>query len=725
MLEPREQRFSFSLRNLSLPAKVLIPFFLILLLLGTAATVGAILLLKESKFKTIDERLQAFHVVIRKEMRTHQDLLKIVADLVSDSKGKFIPANGESAPTLYRYASAEQAVNFKIRYVPIDKFAAENNPATQMALTDAIAGDKPVNTVLHTRAESPALAIVGPVGPPGKPQGAVIIHSSIDDRFLSHLPVPDNCSMFLLNKSGRLLSSTTHDFSLRELTGDELLEISRGSRIFETISPPFGHRVLYDAIPLGQHDLILAIAYPMDDLRSLVGVMTTRSFLTIVAALLLGGFIYALIIRSIMAPIKELLVATDAVSSGELGHRLSFTGKDEFSRLAHSFNFMLNQLEKLYEERLEHQRKLDVTTEELRHKKDIESKNEQIARANSELEATVRELSALFQCNQAMISTLDLNLLFDRILSVLQNVLVCDDLALLLHNEEEGNLTVRKVLGLDPEKMDNLQFHFDEGITGEAARNKRTVYVEDLSADERSLGYKGRAQTDGSLMSAPMVIRGRLIGVLNLHKNAVGAFSHSEIKLAQAIANQAAIAIENAHLYETTRSLSMTDELTGLANRRHFQEILEREKRQAERYKGKFSIVMLDIDHFKNYNDTHGHLTGDAALKEVAGLLLENTRGVDLVARFGGEEFVILLSQTDCAGGVRVAEKIRSAVHEMQFPGEAASQPGRSMTVSLGVTTYPDHGLHLEELLNLADTALYRAKKSGRNRVAMISSAED
>jgi diguanylate cyclase (GGDEF)-like protein len=239
--------------------------------------------------------------------------------------------------------------------------------------------------------------------------------------------------------------------------------------------------------------------------------------------------------------------------------------------------------------------------------------------------------------------------------------------------------------------------------------------VHAVAADSRDLHYRGKSPQRGSMVSAPLISKRQLLGVLNLHKYEFAAFSDSEIKLIQTVVSQAAIAIENAQLYEKTKNLSNTDELTGLANRRYFQEILAREVAQARRYGTGFSVVLADIDHFKAYNDTHGHLRGDAVLRKVAAILLQNTRGIDLVARFGGEEFIVLLPKTTTEGGRAAADKLRQCVAAEVFSGAERSQPGGRLTLSLGVAEYPRDSKDIYELLDLADQALYRAKQSGRN----------
>jgi len=183
-----------------------------------------------------------------------------------------------------------------------------------------------------------------------------------------------------------------------------------------------------------------------------------------------------------------------------------------------------------------------------------------------------------------------------------------------------------------------------------------------------------------------------------------------------AVASELVVAVENSRLYKLTKKLAVTDELTGLANYRNLQSRLESEIDRARRYDKRLSLIMLDVDDFKRFNDTFGHVAGDGALAEIARVLQSTVREVDLVARYGGEEFSIVLPETDAAGAFVVAEKVRETVAEALLPG-TDEQRGTAVTVSLGVATFPTHARDREGLLREADDALYRAKNGGKNRV--------
>jgi diguanylate cyclase (GGDEF)-like protein len=171
----------------------------------------------------------------------------------------------------------------------------------------------------------------------------------------------------------------------------------------------------------------------------------------------------------------------------------------------------------------------------------------------------------------------------------------------------------------------------------------------------------------------------------------------------------------NSQSENVLKRLATTDPLTGALNRRHFMELMSREQRRAERYNAVYSVLMIDIDHFKRVNDTYGHQIGDQAIQAMSGACLKALRPTDLLARYGGEEFIITLTHTDQPGAAKVAERLREAVTQIELPTD---QGVLKFTISIGVSTFFKRSL-LEEIIARADQALYQAKTSGRNRVCL------
>ena len=172
-------------------------------------------------------------------------------------------------------------------------------------------------------------------------------------------------------------------------------------------------------------------------------------------------------------------------------------------------------------------------------------------------------------------------------------------------------------------------------------------------------------------------------------------------------------------LLRQTRELSVTDGLTGLYNQMHFFELLDRETRQSRRHGMSYSLIIFDVDHFKNYNDHNGHLRGSETLREIAAIMKKKFRASDLLAKYGGDEFVVILPQTDKVGAYLAAERLRESVEHEPFPG-AETQPQKKITISMGLASYPEHGLNDNEILTRADKASYFGQGVGRNRSVII-----
>ena len=192
--------------------------------------------------------------------------------------------------------------------------------------------------------------------------------------------------------------------------------------------------------------------------------------------------------------------------------------------------------------------------------------------------------------------------------------------------------------------------------------------------------------------------------------------AHVDLEASMRLLDAAGLAVSNALLYEKTMQLSKTDGLTGLKNHREFMEAFETEFLRAKRYGGRFAFLMLDVDHFKHYNDTNGHPQGDVLLRKMSELIRDNLKDTDLVARYGGEEFAVLLLETTKEQGVEIAGRLRGLIDWCKFPKEE-TQPDGKLTVSIGVSGYPDDGDTARAVLQAADDALYRAKRDGRNRI--------
>lgn len=346
----------------------------------------------------------------------------------------------------------------------------------------------------------------------------------------------------------------------------------------------------------------------------------------------------------------------------------------------------------------------------------VAEKNRVIARTHKELEVLVKDLSTLYVIGQSVNSTIDQEELFQNICHHLPRQIGIQEFAILLLDSEYQRLNVNAAWGFPHlDRIRAMSFEMGEGVTGLVAQSGRMIYISDVREDLRYMHYRGEHRRTGSFLSVPLNYKGELIGVMNCGRTKVDGFSKNEIKLLQLVANQIALSIANARLYAKTRELSVRDELTGLYNRRHFLHVLQLEWKRASRFHHPLSLLMLDVDHFKKYNDTYGHKEGDRVLKQLGHLLVKTLREVDTLARFGGEEFVVVLPDTDRNGALAVGEKLRRIVEAEKFT--LTDQNPIPVTMSVGVANYPDDVTVLEDLIDHADMALYDAKDQGRNRV--------
>lgn len=218
-----------------------------------------------------------------------------------------------------------------------------------------------------------------------------------------------------------------------------------------------------------------------------------------------------------------------------------------------------------------------------------------------------------------------------------------------------------------------------------------------------------------SELAVPLSSRGEVLGVLSLDTAARGGYTSRERLLLETLAGNWAIALQNAKLYKQREREAIRDSLTQVYNRRYLQEKLTQEEARAKRYRRIFSLIIMDIDHFKIFNDTFGHPAGDHLLIALAKILVSSVREVDFVARYGGEEFAVVLPECDKENAALVAERIRKKVEDFPNP----HRERYNLTISVGVSSFPEDGDKKEEILDRADKALYRAKREGRNKVCL------
>ncbi len=323
-----------------------------------------------------------------------------------------------------------------------------------------------------------------------------------------------------------------------------------------------------------------------------------------------------------------------------------------------------------------------------------------------------RQLEAINKIAQESTAVMELEDLLGHACSVIQQAFQVSHVALLLR--EEGELVMRAHQGdLTPRLPLGQRLSVADEPWSEVIASHNAVVEKDLGGFSESARL---FEETGSRMSIPLISFGQTLGVLTLHSSRLNAFRQSELQSLESVADICATAIQNAHYVERVKQLAYLDGLTGIFNRRFFELRIGEELERARRYGTGMAVIIADIDQFKSLNDEFGHLLGDEVLRQVSSLFHQQLRKTDVVCRYGGEEFAILLSQVNAQQALAIAEKLRCHVEAWQFPGVP-----RTVTISAGVAACPDHGSSRDELVRAADNALYAAKQLGRNRSCLNS----
>lgn len=389
--------------------------------------------------------------------------------------------------------------------------------------------------------------------------------------------------------------------------------------------------------------------------------------IAILLAALVAAFAFALTVsRSLQAQIGRLLTAAKRLAGGDFRIAVPTEGNDEFAALGNEFNSMARELEGRLEEL-------------------------QLERA--------RLRGAIRRVGESFAKGLDR----DALLEIVVQTAV----------DGVGAACGRAALREEP----------DQSFEEVASEGELEPFREVIAAAEAAAIKAGKAaetQLDGATaLSHPLspTEGGRALGLISVARNG-NSFSANERELFSYLSNQASVSIENVDLHETVRRQAVTDELTGLFNHRHFQEVMATEVERARRFGNEIGLVMLDLDNFKRVNDTYGHMQGDLVLREVARVLRESSREIDEPARYGGEEMAVALPGTDLEGAYLFAERVRRRIEALEVPlleGEGTMR----VTASFGAASLAAANggkAHKDVLVGAADAALYRAKRSGKNR---------
>jgi len=355
--------------------------------------------------------------------------------------------------------------------------------------------------------------------------------------------------------------------------------------------------------------------------------------------------------------------------------------------------------------------KLDFFDEETRELLRLFSTQASIALANARLYSLEQrrraQLEAINAIARQTTAVLEISELLKQVCSLILESIGGDHASVLLFEEDrlvlrahQGRLTPLFKVGAEMPQ---------EGLLARALGSRKAVVETDL----RQLpGHRPGFRETASAVCLPLISFGQVLGALQLESASCDAFAPEDVSALESVSDICAVAIQNARHFERVRQLAYVDGVTGIFNRRYFELRIAEEIARSRRHGLTFSVIMADIDHFKQLNDDFGHLLGDEVLRQVSAILAQQLRQSDVVTRYGGEEFAIITPETTLESALAVSDKLRRVVESWHFPGLAGN-----VTISAGVAEFPAQGSTRDELVQSADEALYAAKQSGRNRV--------
>jgi len=328
------------------------------------------------------------------------------------------------------------------------------------------------------------------------------------------------------------------------------------------------------------------------------------------------------------------------------------------------------------------------------------------------------ELQIFHDVAKALTSSLDLDTVLQTILQKIAAHFKPTTWALLLLDEGSGELYYAVAIGDRCDSVNGLRLTTGESLARWVIEQREAVVISDVSQDPR-IDSSSKAEflvEPCSVVCMPVRTSGKVLGVMQLVNSDMQIYLRGEMLL-QALADYAAIAIENARAMQRIQELSITDDCTKLYNARHLSTVLSEELSRSQRFGYEFSVLFLDLDHFKRVNDEYGHLAGSKLLGQLGRCLRENLRLVDSAFRYGGDEFIVLLPQTGKEAAVLVARRLLATFSRAQWLADEAIS--LKLFASIGIASYPEDGTTSQAIVQRADEVMYQVKQAGRNNIAV------
>ena len=421
---------------------------------------------------------------------------------------------------------------------------------------------------------------------------------------------------------------------------------------------------------------VIDVSRDMDEINQLKSNTLRRTLILAAVSLAVMLLICFFTATWVSRPLSKLAEAAGEITRGNFQARLTdLSSGREIDTVVQSFNTMSEALEK----------------------------------SRSLLERKLFELTTLFEISRKINFASSGLEIAREILGKAVHSLNASRGSILLYNEETDTLTVETAIGDGiSEVSPRIEIKPGVGIAGMAFEKLEPVVLNSLP-DDQFLPYDIGFEPDiHNILCDPLVSEGKAVGVINIINRKEGDFTEQDASLANTMCAQMTLAMEKTRMYE----LAITDGLTKLYVHRYFQLAMDNELSRCKRYKNRFSLILFDIDHFKVFNDTYGHQIGDLVLTATASLLKAAVRTMDIPCRYGGEEFTVILPETDSETAQAVAERFRKTIENHEFHG---SEKPLKVTISIGISAYPEHGSEKMDLIRKADAALYSCKGRGRN----------
>jgi diguanylate cyclase (GGDEF)-like protein len=339
--------------------------------------------------------------------------------------------------------------------------------------------------------------------------------------------------------------------------------------------------------------------------------------------------------------------------------------------------------------------------------------------AGTQLTRQNQELTIFHDVAKALTSSLDLDSILQTIMEKMAEHFRPDTWSLLMVDERQSELYFAIAVGEAAEALKDVRLKMGEGIAGWVAKHGEQVILEDAAQDPRFARRVDEVtgSETRSVVCIPLRSRLRVLGVIQLVNLDLRQFNEPEVFFLRALCDYAAIAIENARWVEKIQELTITDDCTGLYNARHLYKTLETEVYRSSRFGYEFSVLFIDLDHFKSVNDTHGHLIGSKLLAEIGYLVKAQLRLIDFAFRYGGDEFVVLLPQTGKDQALVVAKRLREALRASSFCANEGLH--LKVSASIGLATYPHDARDAHDIIRQADEMMYLVKNTTRDNIGI------